>query len=305
MQLLITRQILHLGNPLHIKRAAYLLLLLILATAKLVRANELPLSCNEKIEQCTKVGEWNFSLSIGVGLRSNPLFESDNIPLVILPEFSYYAEHFFIENLDIGYNLIDSSRSSLNIIATPSYDSVFFNRWDPANLLVELSSGQTDSTSFTMPEDNRTQIIPRELSKRKFGYLAGVEYSYQFEKHMLQLSLLSDINNNHSGKEFRFAYAHSFNQIFSSTLGFTWKDKNLTDYFYGVNADEIVDDRGAYQAGASFNPFIRFSLNTQTSGADSWRLSLEYQKLDSQITSSPILDDDYVVTFFAGKRFQF
>lgn len=263
-------------------------------------------SCDSTYEQCVKTGEWHFSLSVGAGLRTNPLFESDNIPLVVLPEFSYYGENFFIDNLDIGFTLFDSAQDSLNLIATPSFDNVFFNRWDPGNLFVNLTSTVGDSLSTPVqPEDNFTQINPDELSKRKFGYLAGIEYSRYSENSLLQVSLLNDISNTHSGKEVRFAYAYSFNQSFTSTLGFTWKDKNLTDYYYGVDSDEIVDDRGAYLAGSSINPFVRVSYNTESNNNDSWRISLEFQKLDSQITNSPILNDDYVITFYVGKRFNF
>ncbi len=269
-------------------------------------SNDQQQSCDESTSQCVETGKWRFSVSLGIGLRSNPLIESNNIPLVILPEFSYYGDRFFIENLDVGYTLFDYSDSSVNLIATPNFDSVFFNRWDPGNLFVNLSSISDGSISTPdQTEDNFTQINPGELSKRKFSYLAGIEYNQDFEDSLLQISLLNDVTGTHSGKEIRFAYTYSFSQPFSTTLGFTWKDKKLTDYYYGVDLDEIVDDRGAYQPNASFNPFLRISLNSKTSNNDNWRFSLEYQKLDSQITNSPISSDDYVVTFYVGKRFSF
>lgn len=262
--------------------------------------------CDEIHNQCVESGQWDFSISIGVGWRTNPLNESDNIPLIILPEFSYYGDRFFIDNLDIGYTVSDTEVSSLNLIATPSFDSVFFNRWDPGNLFVNLASNVSGSlTTPDQVEDNLTEINPSEISKRKFSYLAGLEYSQDFENSLLQVSLLNDISNTHSGKEIRFAYAYSFSHSFSTTLGFTWKDKKLTDYYYGVNPDEIVDDRGAYQASASFNPFVRITLNTESGDKESWRFSLEFQKLNNQITKSPIVNDDYVMTFFMGKRFRF
>lgn len=264
-------------------------------------------SCENKSSQCIETGQLNFALSIGIGLRTNPLFESDDIPLIILPEISYYSDNFFIENLDIGYTLVDTPTTSFSLIATPSFDSLFFSRWDPGNILVDLSS-YTQEAPITVTdsvEDNQTQINPDEVFDRKFTYLAGVEYSTEFENSQLQLSLLSDITKTHYGKEIRFAYAYKFSQTFSTTLGFTWKDEKLTDYYYGLSPNEVVDDRGVYQASASFNPFIRFSFNTQINNDNNWRLSLEYQKLSNQISNSPIVDDNYVVTFFVGKKFRF
>jgi len=272
-----------------------------------VQSKENPI-CNDTNEQCIETGKLNLSVSVGLGLRTNPLFQSDNIPLIVLPEISYYADNFFIENLDIGYTLYDSAISSLNLIATPSYDSVFFNRWDPGNLLIDIASVTTEvNIGFDSEIDtDPIQINPNELSSRKFSYLAGLEYSYQFRNSLLQISLLADITNIHSGKEARFAYAYSFNQSVSTTLGFTWKDQNLTNYYYGVDPNEVADVRAVYHANSSINPFIRISFRPHSNQeTGSWRFSFELQKLDKQISNSPVVKDDYIITFYAGKTFKF
>ncbi|PHS18230.1 MAG: hypothetical protein COA86_08800 [Kangiella sp.] len=266
-------------------------------------------NCDNKeaieIDDCVVSGEWHFGLGVGIGIRTNPLNNSDNIPLVLLPKVSYYGDRFFIENLEFGYNLFDSDTSQLNLLATPSYDSVFFNRWDPSNIFVDIGASanvNTPGVGINTPEDNLTQINPEEISKRKFSYLGGLEYSYLWKQSHLQLSLLTDISDTHSGTEVRFAYQYKLNPYFSSTIGFTWKDQTLTDYYYGIDNNEIIDDRGAYQAQSSFSPFVRFSLNT-SKNKDSWRVNLELQKLDSSISQSPLLKDDIVITFFIGKYF--
>lgn len=256
-----------------------------------------------KIENCVASGEWHFGVSVGIGLRTNPLNNSDNIPLVFLPQFSYYGDNFFIENLDFGYNLIDSKASQLNILATPNYDSVFFNRWDPSNIFVDIRANTNiQATGITTQEDNLTEIDPKEVSKRKFSYLGGFEYSYSWQKSYLQFSLLTDISGIHSGSEARFAYQYKLNPYFSTTLGFTWKDQALTDYFYGIKNNEVIDNRGAYQASSSISPFVRLTMKT-SERKDSWRVSLELQKLDTSISESPLLKDDMIITFFVGKTF--
>lgn len=283
-----------------------LCLLLVLVRPAFAEEQERSLSCDESVENCVEIGKWNIAVSIGIGLRSNPLVDSDNIPLVLLPEFSYYSDNFFIENLDIGYTLFDSPVYSFNLLATPSYDGVFFNRWDPGNLLVNLTSNIAAAPIQVMDqtqEDRFTQINPSELSTRKFSYLGGFEYSMNYKNNLLQLSLLADISDTHSGNEVRAAYAYAFSRNLKATVGFTWKDSKMADYYYGVDDREIVDDRGSYDAGSSINPFIRISFDQRLKNKDDWRFSFEYQKLDRQLTNSPIVNDDYVVTFFVGKRF--
>jgi len=291
----------------HLERDKLLCLLLLITfvfTSNHLKAQN---NCEDKealkIEDCVVTGEWHFGLSVGIGIRTNPLNNSDNIPLVLLPNISYYGDQFFIDNLEFGYNLFDSETSQLNLLATPSYDSVFFNRWDPSNIFVDIgASTNSPVDGITTREDNLTQIDPEEVSKRKFSYLGGLEYSYSWQQSHLQLSLLTDISNIHSGSEARLAYQYKFNPYFSTTIGFTWKDQSLTDYYYGIDDNEIIDDRGAYQAESSFSPFIRFSFNTSKT-KDSWRVSLELQKLDKSISQSPLLKDDMVITFYIGKYF--
>ena len=262
--------------------------------------------CKTQQQNCIEENELHFGLSIGMGLRTNPLFQSDNIPLILLPQLSFYSGDFFFENLDFGYNLYQSENTSFGLLATPSYDTVFFKRWDLGNVFVS----QASSSEMLLPSDSdnsaerQPQINPDQLSKREFSYLGGVEYNIEFKQSLIQLSLLTDLTNTHSGSEIRFAYAHRLSEYFSTTLGFTWKDKNLTDYYYGIDASE-ANSSDVYQAGASFSPFLRASYNLDLDNGDNWRASLEYQKLASQISSSPILDDDYVVTFFVGKTFRF
>ncbi len=264
---------------------------------------------SEQKGNCIEENTLHLGLSIGLGLVSNPLNQSDNIPLVLLPSVSFYSGDFFLENLDFGYNLYNSDHASLSMIASPSYDSVFFDRWDPGNIFVELGAGLSDSAGnpniAPSTPDRETVISPDELSTRKFSYLGGLEYSLEFNNQLIQIAALSDITDVHSGNEIRFAYQYQATTNIRTTAGFTWKDKNLTDYYYGVDENEIIDNRATYQAQSSISPFIRATYRSKLGDGDSLRVSLQYQKLDSQISQSPVVADDYVITFFAGRTFSF
>ncbi|TQV75119.1 MipA/OmpV family protein [Aliikangiella marina] len=269
--------------------------------------------CDPAQDTCREVGEWSIGLSVGLGYRSNPLLDGDDIPLILLPSISYYGDSFFVDNLDVGYTLIDTESSMLNLLITPSFDRVLFEQWDISNILVDLSS----SPSFTTPNPGDsiaggsegaafTEILSSELKKREFSILGGIEYSTPLNDGQLQFNVLKDISDVHSGSEIRLAYAYPFaNSGLNATFGLTWKDKSMTDYYYGVDQDEVVDDRGYYQAGASLNPFIRLSWQQQNVHTSTWRFVFEYQKLDSEIADSPIVDKDHILTLFIGKQFSF
>jgi len=82
---------------------------------------------------CVPVGDWRISVGMGAGMRSNPLHQGEDIPLVLLPEVSYYGERFFLENLEMGFTLFEDRRHQFNLLLTPGYDQMYFNRWDPFN----------------------------------------------------------------------------------------------------------------------------------------------------------------------------
>ncbi len=82
---------------------------------------------------CVPVGEWQFAVGLGLGLRTNPLLGEKETPLVVLPEVVYYGERFFINNMELGFTLTDTRKHQLNLLAMPSYDQMYFNRWDPLN----------------------------------------------------------------------------------------------------------------------------------------------------------------------------
>ena len=66
--------------------------------------------CNGPSSDCVAVGHWNFSVALGAGIRTNPVAHGANIPLVVIPQFSYYGKRVFIENLDLGVTLARATR---------------------------------------------------------------------------------------------------------------------------------------------------------------------------------------------------
>ena len=265
-------------------------------------------------EDCAPIGEWQFGLSLGIGLRSNPLLDGDDIPLIVLPTVSYYGENFFINNLDMGYTIVDEKNWTVNLLTTPGLDNVFFERWDIGNFFVDIGTNNSaglDSgdanLGTTNQEDRLTEVSAFDLNTRKLSWLAGIETQYQTSSGDLwQLSVLQDISDVHQGKEIRFAWATPIsNSNWNATLGFTWKDQKTTNYYFGLAEDEITDDRAAYTAKSSFNPFVRLSWRESIENDSPWRFSIEYQKLGDAINDSPILNEGHTISFFVGKQFDF
>ncbi len=97
---------------------------------------------------CVAVGEWQFNLGLGLGLRQNPLHDGQDTPLLVLPEIAYYGERFFLRNFEFGFTLVETRRHQLHALVSPSHDQMYFNRWDPLNFM-EFGSGAASVGGIT------------------------------------------------------------------------------------------------------------------------------------------------------------
>lgn len=247
-------------------------------------------SCNAPSKDCVAVGHWNFDISLGAGVRTDPVVHEAAIPLVVIPQFSYYGKRFFIEDLDLGFTLTESDASTLSLIATPGYDRVFFDRSDPQNIFVSGVSDLSESTPRIASVPGRT---------RKWTYLAGPEWTFETHGITGQLDLLHEITARNHGNEVRAALdiplIESTGSL-SANVGLTWKSAAIVSYYYGVP--------GVYEGSRALNPFVKLGYSRPLSSK--WRLTafVQYEHLGSAIADSPIVNAGHVLTVFAGATYE-
>jgi MipA family protein len=252
-----------------------------------------------RTEDCVVVGDWNFSVSLGAGIRTNPLVNGHDIPLAIVPEISYYGSHFFLDNLDFGVTLVDSDANSLSLIASPGYDRVFFYRYDLQNFFVDsLSAGAGATNPVSQGTLGAIQFPSRA---RHVTYLAGPEWTFKFAGLTGQLDVLHEITAQNHGNEVRAALGIPLLDRGGNSLGLnvgaTWESAAIVNYYYG--------EPNFYMGGSSLNPFAKLKYGRPLAGK--WRLDafVEYERLGAAIAYSPIVANHYVVTGFVGATYPF
>jgi outer membrane protein len=255
------------------------------------------------------VGGWSFSISLGAGVRTNPVVHESDIPLIVIPQFSYYGKHFFIENLDAGVTLFDGDHSTLSLVASPGYDRVFFYHSDPQNIFVTglsnaFSIPGTTATLVTHTNaDGSVVQIPAAkfpTRSRQITYLAGPEWTFKYAGLTGQVDLLHEITGHDHGNEVRAALGMPLGNLggaWSTSLGFTWKSANIVNYYYGAP--------NIYTGGAAFDPFVKLAFSRPLKGK--WKLTafVEAERLGNAIADSPIIDAHIVTTTFVGAMYTF
>jgi outer membrane protein len=257
-------------------------------------------SCKAASADCVPVGHWNFSVSLGAGVRTNPLAEGQDIPLVVIPQFSYYGKRFFIDDLDLGFTLAENDNNSFNLIASPGYDRVYFYRTDLQNIFINgLPSGEV--APVTGPVGPSTPgAVQFPARKRRVTYLAGPEWTFKYGGITGQLDFLHEITDQNQGNEIRAAVGMPLFErrgILSANLGFTWNSAAIVNYYYGAS--------NVYQGGSALDPFIKLGYTLPLRGKWHFNAFAEYERLAGSIANSPIVAEHHVATIFVGAVYAF
>jgi len=263
--------------------------------------------CSVDDELCAPVGEWQLSVAIGGGVISNPLHDGKNIPLVVIPYIHYYGERFFIENNTLGYTFYENQQVSLSFIGQLNREKAYFTRWKPSHLFLPNFS----ETSLA-PSDERT-VTAEQVKKRKWAFDAGIQVNWFVNKNtMIEGQFLHDISRAYQGEHASLAINQRIklpkqfaNTRLTVAAGVNWHSKKLTNYYYGLDADDDIDPAAFYTAGSGINPFIRATLTYSINERWTVKLNLKREFISSEVTSSPLVEDKTLDVAYLGMVYAF
>lgn len=160
--------------------------------------------------------------------------------------------------------------------------------------------------------DNKESDRLNGMHDRDNTYELGATLSKEFSWGKLEGGFLGDILDKHRGQEIQLTYSKGIAEALNikpltltPSAGLNWRSHQLNDYYYGVRAFETAAGRPAYHAGSSVD-FLT-GLRADYALTDRWNLfsSLNLEWLGSEIKDSPIVDQDYLLSFFIGAMYRF
>ena len=239
---------------------------------------------------------WRLGAALGYGIRSNPLVQSDDIPIVVDLDIAWFGERWFFDNGDLGLTFADNDTLTASVIARVNSDRVFFGKTETRYVNLDLAGGPLAETVEFKPPD------------RDYAIELGVETLAGGRWGALQLSAFHDVSGTHKGYELYADYSYGWRRerlYLETSFGASFKSANLNNYYWGVTPEEAGVVVDPYEAGAGLNWHTRLMVGYQLSRH--WAVSLvaEYERINDEAASSPIAADRDVLGYFAGVSYGF
>jgi outer membrane protein len=252
---------------------------------------------------------WRLGAALGYGARSNPLIQSEDIPLIVDVDIAYFGDHWFFDNGDLGLSLTDNAVFTANLVARVNSDRTFFGKTNIKYVnFRQMAGGATAPVVNTDNGEVVTDPQPLNPPERDYAVEAGLEALFAGDWGQATLRGFHDVSGTHHGYEISADYSYRVTRgrfSFSPSAAVSWKSAALSDYYWGVHDDEDSLTLQAYEArgGIGWEAGVRASY--YLSKKMRIAISANYERLQHSVAQSPLVERDYVFGYFAGVGWQF
>ena len=254
-------------------------LAIILSVGMIASSHTISAQNDEPESAPAREGDRGWALGVGVVSSARPYVGADN-ELFPVPLLEFHRGGFFVEGIRVGYRWGGQHAWRFEM-----YGSPLFAGLDP-----------DDSPFLAGMEERRPS-------------LDGVATLSWNRPHVgLALGLYSDLLDRNNGQRLRATAAFPVQAgrwRLSPSVGVIWYDDDFVDYYAGVRSEEAIPGRPAYEGSSTWNPEAAFSAIWFPGGRLMVLIGVDYQRLGAAITDSPIVDDDWILSGFAGLGFRF
>ncbi len=254
---------------------------------------------------------WRLGIAAGYGERTNPLIQSDDIPVIIDLDLAWFGKRWFFDNGDLGFALVEHDRFTTNLVALVNSDRAFFSKTNTRYVTFRTSVNGAIGPAFNPTTGElvtQDDPVPLKPPKRDYAIEAGFETLFDGAWGAATLRAFHDVSGTHDGYEVSASYSfrHTRGRFsVSPSVGLTWKDDALSNYYWGVHPDEASFVLAPYDArgGLSWEAGLRgtYYLTKRTRLA----MSANYERLQHSVEQSPIVAENHVFGYFAGVAWSF
>lgn len=218
-------------------------------------------------------------IGAGAVVRSEP-FEGIDVKVYPVPLFGYEGKRLYLRGITGGYRLLQFDGWSIGPTVRPRFDGY-----------------EAGDSSALAGMKNRNATID-----------GGIELAKRTNWGLISAVFVTDLLGAHDGHELELSYTAIFPHAgftFIPGVALQWQSSNLVDYYYGVKDSEVRTGRPAYSTDDTITPLVRLAVRRRISERWGLMLATQYQWLPSEISDSPIVDDNGVVSVLLGATYSF
>lgn len=213
----------------------------------------------------------------GAIIAASP-YRGVGVKTTALPLIRWDYKNFYIKGAELGYSFYKTEDVTVGIFGSPRF--------------MGYHSG--DSGALTGMDD------------RENSFDMGLAADYKFSgwgRPTIGVRIVSDAGGVSEGQAATLSFSKKFSSKYfevTPSLGARLQSASMVDYYYGVTAREAAADRPEYEPGAAVNYFtdVMFNFGIHPRWIVITKVGVEF--LDREITRSPIVGRDYLVTGIVG-----
>ena len=246
--------------------------------------------------EAAEKSRWRLGAALGYGVRSNPLIQGDDIPIVVDVDIAWFGDHWFFDNGDLGLTVLDNARLTASVVARVNSDRVFFGNTD------------TRFVAFDAVGMPLSEAVEFEVPDRDYAVELGIELLSDGRWGRLQLAAFGDVSGTHDGYEVFIDYGYGYRQqrfYVEPSISISYKSAALNDYYWGIEEDEAGLIVLPYTASAGTNVRARLMFGYQLTRHWSLSLVAELERMNDAAAASPVVDERDVLGYFAGAAYRF
>lgn len=147
------------------------------------------------------------------------------------------------------------------------------------------------------------------MDDRDAAWEAGLAYEISIAGGQAKAKLMQDISDTHNGFSARFEYERPYwtndAHMLSWYAGSEYWNRNKTDYYYGVTADEATDTRSDYTADENHSFYLGSNLVKRLDDNTRLLASAEYLRADDTVNDSPLTTRQDQWSAYVGVFYEF
>ncbi|WP_448211896.1 MipA/OmpV family protein [Colwellia sp. MEBiC06753] len=230
----------------------------------------------ERGELREAIEPYGFLYGFGLGLNQE-IYQGFDRRVIPLPILGYRGEKLRVLGPFIGYDLHQLGDFEVAIQAAPRFQGF----------------DENDSDIFI------------GMKQRKFSVDAGLALRFERQNWKLNAAYMHDVLGRSHGSEWSTEVARVFRYgpiFIEPSVALSYLDSKHVNYYYGVKANEVLPTRPAYKGDDALNPSLALSVSTPMFFGGFSSMKIQHTWYDSEITNSPLVDDDTnlsLVLFFS------